>query len=134
MNTPTAARQLLRSSVPRLAPRVCAVRQQTRQLSKQEDLGGPGGQEPPPQKPAGPEAFKRNAPLYAGIGLVAIAVYAYLTQPKESQKVAGKAIYAGEKARDAAKRELGNTKEEMVSGMQKMSGRGTEGQKGFRSE
>ncbi|OAA44022.1 hypothetical protein BBO_04378 [Beauveria brongniartii RCEF 3172] len=106
MNTPTAARQLLRSGVPRLAPRVCAVRQQTRQLSRQEDFGGPGGQEPPPQKPAGPEAFKRNAPLYAGIGLVAIAVYAYLTQPKESQKVAGKAINAGEKAKDAAKKEL----------------------------
>lgn len=41
--------------------------------------------------------------------------------------MAGKAIYAGEKAKEAGK-------EEIAGGMQKMSGRDSEGQKGFRSE
>ncbi|KAJ6787006.1 hypothetical protein PWT90_07431 [Aphanocladium album] len=133
MSTPVA-RQILRTGTARLAPRVSAGRQQTRLLSKNDDLGGPGGQEPAPEKPEGPEALKRRAPLYAGIGLVAVAAYAYLTQPKETQKMAGKAMYAGEKAKQASKNELENTKDEIVGGMQKMSGRGTEGQKGFRSE
>lgn len=65
MNTPTAARQLLRSGVPRLAPRVCAGRQQTRLVSSKDDLGGPGGQEPAPQKPEGPEALKRRAYVFS---------------------------------------------------------------------
>ncbi|OAA76108.1 hypothetical protein LEL_05792 [Akanthomyces lecanii RCEF 1005] len=134
MNAPTAARQLLRSGVPRLAPRVCAGRQQTRQLSKKDDLGGPGGQEPPGQKPEGPEALKRRAPLYAGIGLIAVAAYAYLTQPKETEQFAGKAIHAGQKAKEAGKAELQNTKEEIVGGVQKLGGRNPDGQKGFRSE
>lgn len=61
MIAPTAARQVLRTGTARLAPRVCAGRQQTRQLSNKDDLGGPGGQEPAPQKPEGPEAMKRRA-------------------------------------------------------------------------
>lgn len=76
----------------------------------------------------------QTSPLYAGIGLVTVAMYAYLTQPKETQKMAGKAIYAGEKAQQAAKEEFENTKQEVANGMQKMSGRATEGQKGFRAE
>ncbi|KAJ3487138.1 hypothetical protein NLG97_g6471 [Lecanicillium saksenae] len=48
--------------------------------------------------------------------------------------MAGKAIHAGEKTKQASKDEFENTKDEIVGGMQKMSGRGTEGQKGFRSE
>ncbi|TQV91709.1 hypothetical protein IF1G_09775 [Cordyceps javanica] len=134
MSTPAAARQLLRSSLPRLAPRACAGRQQRRLASSKDDLGGPGGQSPIPEKPAGAEAFKRNGPLYAGIGLVAIAAYAYLTQPRETEHAAGKAIAAGERAKAAGKQELQNTKEEIVSGMQQMSGRDADGQKGFRSE
>ncbi|OAQ96855.1 hypothetical protein LLEC1_07311 [Akanthomyces lecanii] len=89
MNAPTAARQLLRSSVPRLTPR---------------------------------------------IGLIAVAVYAYLTQPKETEQLAGKAIHAGQKAKEAGKAELQNTKEEIVGGVQKLGGRNPDGQKGFRSE
>ncbi|ATY62149.1 hypothetical protein A9K55_009169 [Cordyceps militaris] len=133
MNTP-AARQLLLRSVPRLAPRAVATRPQTRPVSTKDDLGGPGGQMPPPQKPAGPEAIRRNGPLYAGLGLIAIAAYAYLTQPREAEKAAGKVMAAGERAKAAGKRELQNTKEEMADGVQKMSGRDKDGQRGFRSE
>lgn len=75
-----------------------------------------------------------NSPLYAGIGLVAIAAYAYMTQPKESQKIAGKAVANAQKAKEAGKEELENTKEEIVGGVQKLGGRGSGGQKGFRSE
>ncbi|OAA71260.1 hypothetical protein ISF_01811 [Cordyceps fumosorosea ARSEF 2679] len=134
MNAPTAARSLLRRGIPRLAPRTLTARLQTRPVSSQDDLGGPGGQMPPPPKPGGPEAIKRNGLLYAGIGLFALAAYAYLSQPRETERAAGKAMAAGERAKEAGKQELRNTKEEVVGGVQKMSGRDTDGQKGFRSE
>lgn len=75
-----------------------------------------------------------NSPLYAGIGLIAVAAYAYLTQPKETQRAAGKAIHAGQKAKAAGREELQNTKEEIVGGVQQLGGRKQDGQKGFRSE
>lgn len=60
MNAPTAVRQVLRVG-SRQTPRVSArMTQQARQISNKDDLGGPGGQEPPPPKPEGPEAIKRN--------------------------------------------------------------------------
>lgn len=62
MNVTTTTRQILRSGFSRQASAaVCSGRRlQTRQIGNKNDLGGPIGQEPIPEKPAGPEAMKRN--------------------------------------------------------------------------
>ncbi|KAJ4136385.1 hypothetical protein NW768_003998 [Fusarium equiseti] len=43
------------------------------------NLGGPGGQQPPPQAPGGPEAIKRNwMPIAAAAGVLAGGVWIML--------------------------------------------------------
>jgi len=51
-----------------------------------DDLGGPGGQEPAPQKPAGrDDAMKRNWPAMAGGALAILGLYAYTTSGSPKQ-------------------------------------------------
>lgn len=57
-----------------------AVIHQRRCLTRgPDDLGGPGGQEPPPSNPGGPEVIKRRWPLIGGGVLGVLALYTYLT-------------------------------------------------------
>ncbi|GJN75676.1 hypothetical protein VFPFJ_08330 [Purpureocillium lilacinum] len=44
-----------------------------------DDLGGPGGQEPPPEKPSGTDAIRRNWVPLGGAALLLVGAYAYLT-------------------------------------------------------
>ncbi|KAH7008605.1 hypothetical protein EDB80DRAFT_893015 [Ilyonectria destructans] len=51
-------------------------RTQVRFLGGDEGLGGPGGQKPPPPKPGGPEALKRNwVPIGGALLLLAGVSY-----------------------------------------------------------
>lgn len=52
-------RPACRNAAPPLRPSAGAPRTMAN-IHGKDDLGGPGGQEPRPSKPAGPEAMKRN--------------------------------------------------------------------------
>ncbi|KFG78723.1 hypothetical protein MANI_002032 [Metarhizium anisopliae] len=66
------------------SPRVTAAQLRHKTTSKDGDLGGPGGQQPPPPNPGGPEAVKRNWVPVGGAALAAVAAYAYLSSPGAS--------------------------------------------------
>ena len=64
MAIPRISYGLLRSAARAPASRASTLRpgaQQVRtQVRGKDDLGGPGGQQPPPKSPGGPEIVKRN--------------------------------------------------------------------------
>ncbi|KAK8926994.1 hypothetical protein H634G_02035 [Metarhizium anisopliae BRIP 53293] len=66
------------------SPRVTAAQLRHKITSKDGDLGGPGGQQPPPPNPGGPEAVKRNWVPVGGAALAAVAAYAYFSSPGAS--------------------------------------------------
>lgn len=110
-----------------------------------DDLGGPGGQVPPPQNPGGPDAVKRNwVPIAAGVLAVGAGVW-YMTSPGQEkivsrakeleQKGASKAQdlknQAAVKAQDLEAKAKG-LQGDTPKSMQELSGR--KGGTGFRSE
>ncbi|KHN94954.1 uncharacterized protein MAM_07181 [Metarhizium album ARSEF 1941] len=78
---PTAT-GLLRHSTRPAASRASLPQLRRKVTRGDGDLGGPGGQQPPPPNPGGPEAVKRNWVPIGGAALAAVAAYAYLTTPK----------------------------------------------------
>ncbi|UNI18499.1 hypothetical protein JDV02_004766 [Purpureocillium takamizusanense] len=54
-----------------------------------DDLGGPGGQQPPPQKPSGTDALRRNWVPFGGAALLLLGAYAYLTGGGPTDKPSG---------------------------------------------
>ncbi|KAL7941767.1 hypothetical protein V8C42DRAFT_167748 [Trichoderma barbatum] len=51
-----------------------------------EDLGGPGGQQPPPQSPGGPEALKRNWMAIGGAALALLIGYNWIIKDPDGAK------------------------------------------------
>ncbi|PFH61166.1 hypothetical protein XA68_18049 [Ophiocordyceps unilateralis] len=47
-----------------------------------DSLGGPGGQQPPPSKPNGIDALRRNWMPIGGAALALVAAYAYFRSPE----------------------------------------------------
>ncbi|KAF7559269.1 hypothetical protein G7046_g4876 [Stylonectria norvegica] len=84
------------------------LRSQTRfrsHLNQGGDLGGPGGQKPPPANPGGPEAIKRNWLPIGGAVLTVLAGVWYLGPSSSPSKQAIRSKEADLKA--AASTEIG---------------------------
>ncbi|KAL6807007.1 hypothetical protein GGI42DRAFT_265792 [Trichoderma sp. SZMC 28013] len=55
--------------------------------SGKDDLGGPGGQQPPPRNPGGPEALKRNWMAIGGGALAVLIGYNWIVKnPDEARQ------------------------------------------------
>ncbi|KID73330.1 uncharacterized protein G6M90_00g063570 [Metarhizium brunneum] len=80
MALPRVPAGLLRNHIRPAASRAISPRVTAAQLRhKITTNDGPGGQQPPPPNPGGPEAVKRNWVPVGGAALVAVAAYAYLS-------------------------------------------------------
>lgn len=154
MVTPRASTGLLRNHI-KLTPR--AIGASPRYISAtpvsrvKDELGGPGGQKPPPTKPGGPEAIRRNWFAIGGGALLLAAAYSYLTAPKETKeaverravelekKAESKAGISGlapikEDAVEVGRNVAAQTKEQAAKTMKDLSGRGETDQRSFRHE
>ncbi|KAJ4256659.1 hypothetical protein NW762_008755 [Fusarium torreyae] len=112
------------------------------------NLGGPGGQQPAPQAPGGPEAIKRNwMPLAAAAGVIAGGVYIMLPsrgkspeRTLESDMVAANSTEIGYIGQPSGKPGIGSKYKELrdgkeVESMKELSGRkGGGSMGGFRAE
>ncbi|KAK2595031.1 hypothetical protein QQS21_007221 [Conoideocrella luteorostrata] len=154
MVTPRASAGLLRNRIrPTTTTRYFSATQ-TRKNAK-DDLGGPGGQQPIPNKPGGPEAAKRNWVTIGGGALLVAAIYSYFSAPEASQDaiksskdaVARKASEAEAKAglggglapikedvAEAGRNVAAQTKEQASKTLKDMSGRNKTEQGSFRHD
>ncbi|KAG5981624.1 hypothetical protein E4U55_002736 [Claviceps digitariae] len=83
--TPRASAGLLRGRIrvpPSRAVRASPRYMSATQVSRvKDDLGGPGGQQPPPRKPSGVEILREQWLKIGGGALILLAAYAYLSGP-----------------------------------------------------
>ncbi|KLO96623.1 uncharacterized protein LW93_13722 [Fusarium fujikuroi] len=134
--------------IPLLRPQIRLATTNPTHVHPDGNLGGPGGQQPPPTRPGGPEAITRNwMPIAAAAGVIAGGVYIMLpTRGKppertlESDMVAANSTAIGYIGQPSGKpgiashyRELRDGKE--VESMKELSGRKGGGSMGpFRAE
>ncbi|RFU79232.1 hypothetical protein TARUN_2944 [Trichoderma arundinaceum] len=58
-----------------------------------EDLGGPGGQQPPPQSPGGPDLLRRNWLVIGGAALAVLVGYNWIAKnPDEARQQRDKTL------------------------------------------
>ncbi|KAG6003014.1 hypothetical protein E4U21_002449 [Claviceps maximensis] len=101
---PRASAGLLRNrikvSVPSRAVRASPRYMSATQVSRvKDDLGGPGGQQPPPGKPGGYDVLRQQWLKIGGGALLLVAAYAYFSGGTSSGSSS-----AGSSAKEAAKR------------------------------
>ncbi|KAH7165709.1 hypothetical protein EDB81DRAFT_754437 [Dactylonectria macrodidyma] len=105
------------------------------------DLGGPGGQQPAPSKPGGPEALKRNWVPIGGGALLLLAALSYLSsadkpvKPKEADLKAAISSEVGDLTPPSAATAMDRLKNKDVTALSELSGRKGGGSMGsFRGE
>ncbi|KAG6040081.1 hypothetical protein E4U41_001422 [Claviceps citrina] len=117
----------------------------TRAPRVKDDIGGPGGQQPPPQRPGGFDALRQHWLKIGGGALLLVAAYAYLGgNPRETKEAAKRKALELERA---AERKAGispikedayeagrNMSEQAGKTMREMSGREKTKQGSFRHE
>ncbi|OAA41776.1 hypothetical protein NOR_05284 [Metarhizium rileyi] len=130
-----------------ISPSGVATQVRHKIIYKDGDLGGPGGQQPPPPRPGGPEAVKRNWVPVAGAALAAAAAYAYFTAPREAvdkarqadargpgQTLGGLPAAVGEDAEQLGNKVGQQVAEQAGKTMKEMSGRQKTEQGSFRHD
>lgn len=145
MAIPRASSSMLRSNIIRRPAAVATPLRRMQIRTQMDDLGGPGGQEKPPSRPAGPDTLKRNwyvhssclhhvndnpantllRPAIGGVALVLVGAYAYFTggAPKAKAKEEELVGAAKERAEDLKKKgegEIGKIKKEAEEDLQKI--------------
>ncbi|KAK5993850.1 hypothetical protein PT974_07287 [Cladobotryum mycophilum] len=95
MPFPRASSGMLRTLIrpARTAAPLRSTQIRTQTIGGKESLGGPGGQQPPPRNPGGPEALQRNW-MYIGGAFLTLAIgYSWITRhPDEARQARDKSL------------------------------------------
>ncbi|EHK42140.1 hypothetical protein TRIATDRAFT_84109 [Trichoderma atroviride IMI 206040] len=76
-----------------IAPFSTTVSARATTYGHKDDLGGPGGQQPPPRNPGGPDALKRNWMAIGGAALAVLIGYNFFAKdPEEAKKQRDKTL------------------------------------------
>ncbi|KAF4336619.1 hypothetical protein FBEOM_9495 [Fusarium beomiforme] len=149
--------------IPLLRPQIRFATTNPTHVYPDDNLGGPGGQQPPPARPGGPEAIRKNwyhlsppsvslsngprMPIAAAAGVIAAGIYIMLpTRGKspertlESDMVAANSTEIGYIGQPSGRPSIGSRYKELrdgkeVESMKELSGRKGGGSMGpFRAE
>ncbi|KAG6017534.1 hypothetical protein E4U54_006506 [Claviceps lovelessii] len=149
--TPRASAGLLRNRIK--APPSRAVRASPRYMSAtqvsrvKDDLGGPGGQQPPPRKPFNPDMLRQQWFRIGGGVFLLLAAYAYFS-PRETKDAAKRSALDLERtaerkvgisplkedAFEASRNMAAQTSDQAGKTMRELSGREKTKQGSFRHE